>query len=90
MNMSEEPKWEYDRSRGLGFERREVMSLIKAIKCCAVREAVFRKGKPKKRYYKNHAIPIWKRVPWWDKLRCDWAVYDPRDEDNCSLFSFND
>ena len=66
------------------------MKLEKAIETCHVRSAVFRKSKPDKRYYKNHTVKIIDRVPTEDLLADDWEEYDPRDEDDTSLFMFND
>lgn len=66
------------------------MRLKKAIELCHVRSAVYRKGKPKVKYWKNNPIPIIKRVSFLDKFRRDWKEYDPRDDDNGSLFMFND
>lgn len=66
------------------------MTLKKAIRCCAVREAVYRTKKPQRRYYKNHPISLRSRIAFLDRIRRDWAVYDPRDDDSGSLFSFND
>jgi len=43
-----------------------------------------------KRYYKNHSVSFDDRVPEEDKLFDDWEEYDPRDDDNGSLSSFND
>jgi len=56
---------------------------------CAVREAIFRKSIGV-RYYKNHPISLDGRVPVGDKAATDWEIYDPRDDDNCSLFMYND
>jgi len=66
------------------------MKLEEAIETCHVRSAVFRKSKPDKRYYKNHTVKIIDRVPTEDLLADDWEEYDPRDEDDTSLFMFND
>jgi hypothetical protein len=43
-----------------------------------------------KRYWKNHNIPLEQQVPLEDQRCDDWEEYDPRDDDDCSLFSFND
>ena len=66
------------------------MKLEEAITRCHVRSAVRRKSKPDIKYWKNHTELIIDRVPEEDKLTDDWEEYDPRDDDNCSLFMFND
>lgn len=66
------------------------MKLEEAISWCHVRSAVRRKSKPELKYWKNHTIPIIDRVPDADKSADDWEEYDPRDDDDCSLFMFND
>ena len=66
------------------------MLLKEAIKLCHVRSAVYRKSKPDKKYWKNHTTPIVQRVPILDQLANDWEEYDPRDDDDTSLFMFND
>ena len=57
---------------------------------CHVRSAIFRTSEPTLKYWKNHTVPLDERVP--DKLKAEtnWEEYDPRDNDNCSLFMFND
>jgi hypothetical protein len=67
-----------------------IMKLKDAISKCHVRSAVYRKKNPKVRYWKNHSVPIVKRVPFLDRFARDWEEYDPRDDDNGSLFMFND
>ena len=66
------------------------MLLEEAIKKCHVRSAVYRKSKPDKKYWKNHTVPIMDRVPLSDRGADDWEEYDPRDDDDTSLFMFND
>jgi hypothetical protein len=66
------------------------MTLMEAIERCHVRSAVYRESKPSVRYYKNHPEKIISRVPPEDQLADDWQEYDPRDDDTCSLFMFND
>lgn len=66
------------------------MELKEAIKKCHVRSAIIRESKPRKKYYKNHTIPIVDRVPIEDLNATDWTEYDPREDDTCSLSSFND
>lgn len=61
-----------------------------AVKMCAVREAIFRNNKPSLKYCKNHSLTLEDRVPLEDQLESDWRIYDPRDDDDCSLFMFND
>jgi hypothetical protein len=43
-----------------------------------------------KRYYKNHPGSLIGRIPMKDTEETDWEVYDPRDDDNGSLFMYND
>lgn len=66
------------------------MSLKEAISICHVRSAVRRKSKPTVKYWKNHQIPIINRVPVTEHDATDWEEYDPREDDDCSLFMFND
>ena len=66
------------------------MLLKEAIKLCHVRSAVYRKSKPDKKYWKNHTVPIIEQVPVEDMIGTDWEEYDPRDDDDTSLFMFND
>ena len=44
----------------------------------------------RKLYWKNHTIPLKEQVPTEDQKHEDWAEYDPREDDNGSLFMFND
>jgi len=71
-------------------EKRGVMKLKEAIAQCHVRSAVYRKSKPDKKYYKNHTIKIIDRVPVDEQSANDWEEYDPRDDDDTSLFMYND
>lgn len=65
------------------------MKFKEAIETCHVRSAIYCKGIGK-RYWKNHPIPLKERVSLEEQIRDDWEEYDPRDEDGCSLFMFND
>lgn len=56
--------------------------------CCA-RGSIYRKSKEVK-HIKHHTQPLDERVSEEDKLADDWEEYDPRDDDDCSLFMFND
>jgi hypothetical protein len=66
------------------------MNIYKAIDSCHVRSAIYRQINPKLRYYKNHTVPLLERIPDRDKTATDWEEYDPRDDDDCSMFMFND
>ena len=66
------------------------MDFKKAVTTCHVRSAIYRTIDPTKRYYKNHTIKLEDRVPIEDQKYNDWEEYDPRDDDDCSLFMFND
>ena len=66
------------------------MELLRAIEKCHVRSAVYRTSNPAVRYYKNHSIDIVDRVTVEDRTATDWEEYDPRDDDDCSLFMYND
>jgi len=66
------------------------MKLKDAINKCHVRSAVYRESNPVMKYWKNHTATIESRVPEQDKNADDWEEYDPRDDDDCSLFGFND
>jgi hypothetical protein len=66
------------------------MTFEEATQTCHVRSAVYRTGDPeKKRHWKN-THNAFGGVSEEDKLATDWEEYDPRDDDECSLFSFND
>ena len=43
-----------------------------------------------KRYWKNYPVSLGKQVPTEDQKFDDWEEYDPRDDDETSLFMFND
>lgn len=60
-----------------------------AKRSCHVRSAIFRESKGV-RYWKNALPPLDERVPEEDKAADDWREYDPREDDDCSLFMFND
>lgn len=66
------------------------MKLLKAIGVCHVRSAIFRASNPKIKYWKNNSQTILERVPVTDRDADDWKEYDPRDDDEGSLFMFND
>lgn len=66
------------------------MLLKDAIEWCHVRSAVYRTSKPEVKYWKNSCVGIIERVPFEDRDSDDWEEYDPRDNDDCSLFMFND
>ena len=66
------------------------MDFKEAVATCHVRSAIYRTCEPTKKYWKNHTIPIKERVPVADQQENDWQEYDPRDDDDCSLFMFND
>ena len=66
------------------------MELKEAINTCHVRSAIFRRAKPRQKYWKNHRTSLEDRIPYEDKSANDWEEYDPRDYDDCSLFIFND
>jgi len=66
------------------------MKLYKVIEKCHIRSAIRRKSKPSKKYWKNQIESLESRVPLEDINANDWEEYDPRDDDDSSLFSFND
>lgn len=66
------------------------MKLEDAIDTCHVRSAVRRRSRPDVKYWKNHQVPIVDRVPVEDRVAEDWEEFDPRDDDDCSLFMFDD
>ena len=65
------------------------MNYEEAKQSCHVRSAIYRESIGV-RYWKNHTIPLDERVPRVDKRANDWLEYDPRDDDDGSLFMFND
>jgi len=66
------------------------MKLNEAIEWCHVRSAVRRTSYPKVKFWKNHTESIISRVPKeWINAN-DWEEYDPRDNDDCSLYMYND
>lgn len=65
------------------------MSFEDAKRTCHVRSAIYRKSKPKERHWKNTKEPF-SQVSEEDKKATDWEEYDPRDDDDCSLFMYND
>jgi len=42
------------------------------------------------RYPKNHTESFYERIPIEEQKFEDWEEYDPREDDDCSLFAFND
>ena len=68
----------------------KLRSFKNAVSFCAVREAIYRDSNPAKRYYKNHTLTLEERVSVKDQQANDWRIYDPRDDDEGSLFMFND
>ena len=66
------------------------MTFEEAVSRCHVRSAIYRLADPKIKYWKNHTVPLEKRVPLKDQLCLDWKEHDPRDEDAGSLFMYND
>lgn len=66
------------------------MNLLDAISTCHVRSAVYRKSHSEIKFWKNHTEKIIDRVPPDWKSANDWEEYDPRDDDEGSLFMFND
>lgn len=65
------------------------MTFAEAIDRCHVRSAIRRKSKPNEKHWRNTFNPFGD-VSEEDKKATDWEEYDPRDYDECSLFSFND
>ena len=62
------------------------MKLKRVVEICHVRSAIYRKSNPNKLYWKNHFISLEKRIHFWDKFANDWEEYDPRDNDNTSIY----
>lgn len=48
--------------------------------CCHVSGSIYRKGNPKIKYNKNHAIPLIERVPKEEQNFNDWFEYDTEQE----------
>jgi hypothetical protein len=65
------------------------MTFDEAKQSCHVRSAIYRKSVGV-RYWKNHQQSLDQRVPDAEKGALDWCEYDPRDDDETSLFMFND
>jgi hypothetical protein len=65
------------------------MTFDEAKRTCHVRSAIYRES-ARIRYWKNSIFTLDIQVPESDKLAMDWCEYDPRDEDDTSLFMFND
>jgi hypothetical protein len=66
------------------------MNFSDAVSTCHIRSAIFRKSKPKMRYWKNNIYSLNERVPKEDQEADDWEEYDPRSDDGSSLFMFNE
>ena len=66
------------------------MDFESVVKCCHVRSAIYRESTPEIKHWKNHTIPLKERVPIEGQKRNDWKEYDPRNDDEGSLFMFND
>lgn len=66
------------------------MTFKQAKESCHVRSAIYRKSNPKVKYWKNHSMTLDEQVPIIDQQENDWFEYDPRQEDESSLSSFND
>jgi len=66
------------------------MTFKDAMAYCHVRSAIYRTAKPEVKYWKNHTVPLEQRVPKEDQQCNDWQEHDPRDEDDGSLFMYND
>lgn len=66
------------------------MNFEDAASRCHVRSAIYREVEPSNRYWKNHPVSLSERVPQADQDADDWQEYDPRDDDDGSLFMFND
>lgn len=65
------------------------MDYLAAKEKCHCRSAIYRRSVGF-RYYKNHPVPLDERISEADKREDDWEEHDPRDDDDCSLFMFND
>lgn len=60
----------------------------KAVAWCHVRSAIYLPlGK---HYWKNRTESLRERIPWYLRIIPLWREYDPRDDDDGSLFMFND
>jgi hypothetical protein len=56
---------------------------------CHVRSAIYRTSQGVK-YWKNHPVSLDERVSGVDKAATDWQEHDPREDDDSSVFMFND
>ena len=94
--MDDSVRSEYDETASTRREGSEAMSedarrLYKVVRDrCHVRSAIYRLSNPSVKYWKNMRVCLDDRVPDKDKQATDWAEYDPRDDDDGSLFMFND
>lgn len=66
------------------------MNLDEAISRCHVRSAIYMESIPKARFWKNHTIPLKEQIPEEFHSATDWKEYDPREDEDCSLFMYND
>ena len=64
------------------------MTFEDAVQSCPVRGAIYLPDG--KRYFKNYPQTLEEQVPKELQKSLGWAIFDPRDEDDCSLFMFND
>lgn len=62
------------------------MKLQQAINKCHIRSAIYRASNPDKLYWKNHSIPLQKRIPFWDRFANDWIEFDPREVYDTSIY----
>lgn len=66
------------------------MNFKNAVETCHVRSAIYRAESPNIRYWKNNKLSLYEQVPIGDQNMSDWEEYDPRDNDESTLFMFND
>lgn len=52
-----------------------------AVRTCMVRGYIARRESPELHYWKNHPVPLDKRVPLSDQRADDWDDYDPEGEE---------
>ena len=64
------------------------MKFEDAVNACPVRGAIHRPNGI--RYWKNHPKLLVEQVPAEDQKSSDWSIHDPRDDDDSSLFMYND
>jgi hypothetical protein len=63
------------------------MKYEKARDWCHVRSAIYRKGNPGAKYWKNSTATLDSQVSESEKNFVDWEEYDPRDHEECSAFN---